>query len=98
MSEPGRSLMRWMLGGLAVIGIILLLLASRGHAHDWYSGTRDPSDGYGCCGGHDCGIINPRWIHAADGGVRVVMTVEQARTINPAATEPVDAFVPENRI
>lgn len=78
--------------------VALFMTVNLAFAHSWYSGTRDPTDGYGCCGGHDCAVLDPRWVFPVDGGVRVVMTLEQARTVNPLTVAPVDAFVPDARI
>ncbi len=37
-----------------IILALLLCLAKAAHAHDWYTGTRNPVNGQGCCGGKDC--------------------------------------------
>jgi hypothetical protein len=99
MSVPFKFLL-WMIGGCIAILLVMAYLGASlpAHAHDWYSGTKDPVSGYGCCGGSDCAIIDPRWVHAVEGGVRIVMTAEQAASINPSTTRPIDAFVPEARI
>lgn len=67
-------------------------------AHDWYSSTSDPVFQSNCCGGHDCAPVDSSWVSETRDGYRLTMTVDQARTVNPMASVPVDAVVPWSRI
>ncbi|TMJ35180.1 MAG: helix-turn-helix domain-containing protein [Alphaproteobacteria bacterium] len=67
-------------------------------AHDWYSSTADPVYQSNCCGGHDCAPVDSEWVSEVAEGYRLKMTIDQARTVNPAAETPVDAVVPWSRI
>jgi hypothetical protein len=46
----------WLLliAGYIFIASIVIRSAS---AHEWYSGQRNPVNGYGCCNGSDCHLI-----------------------------------------
>lgn len=85
---------------LWLIGTACLYLAhvATAKAHDWYSSTSDPVWQSSCCGGHDCAPVDAEWVTEAPGGYQLKMTIEQARTVNPSASEPVDAFVPWSRV
>lgn len=78
--------------------IFLISMSNASLAHEWYSTAKDPAYSSNCCGGHDCAPINPEWVDVEGDGYRVRMTTEQSRTINPASSAPVDAFVPGNRV
>ncbi len=69
-------------------------------AHDWYSAKRDPVYGWSCCGGHDCArwAIRKGSISAEPTGLRVRLTLEETRAINPLAEYPIDALVVWPRI
>lgn len=92
--------LRWWVLALVITGLagLLLLWARSALAHDWYSSTKDPVWDTGYCGGHDCAPVNPEWVTEEPGGFRLRMTVEQARTVNPETSAPIDAFIPWNSI
>lgn len=82
-----------------VVGLsIITYVIAPARAHDWYSAAQDPVYSSDCCGGHDCAPLNAEWVKVEGDGYRVRMTVEQSRTINPSSTEPVNAFVPGERV
>jgi hypothetical protein len=68
------------------------------HAHSWYSSTNDPAYQSNCCGGHDCAPVDPAWVSETKEGYHLVMTLEQARTVNPTAVSGIDAIIPWNRV
>jgi hypothetical protein len=90
----------------------LLVMARQAHAHDPvysnsivvfpdpYSGKRDPQTGLLCCGGEDCETLKvmPGMLTPGDDGIRLKLTEEQARVINPNRIGPVDTVIPLNRI
>ena len=70
-------------------------------AHSWYSDSKDPVNGTPCCGGHDCApfpFVVGKNIFPTNEGYRIVLTVEEAKTINPYSTEPIDAVVIWERV
>lgn len=69
-------------------------------AHDWFTGTRDPVTGGGCCGGSDCSLlkIEPGVLEGEAGGYRLRLTAEQAAKINPSRKQPVDTLIAWDRI
>ena len=84
----------------------LLASISAASAHDEYPGTKDPVTGRLCCSTSagdsygDCDVLNVTATNLtpeAD-GYRVILTLEEARQINPFATMPVDQIVPWNRV
>lgn len=87
-------------GVVPILALFLVLLTSYAFAHSWYSEKRDPVTHHGCCGGTDCAtlLIEPGVLTPESDGYRIRLTVEQARRINPARLEPVDAFIPRARI
>lgn len=78
------------------IGVILW--AGPANAHAWYSTRQDPVWRNGCCGGKDCNELDGRFVEAEDAGLRVRLTAEQARAINPNRNASVDAVVEWNRV
>lgn len=83
---------------LLIIAWVCLLIADRAMAHDWYSSTSDPVTKSSCCGGSDCAPIDTAWVSPAADGVRLRMSISEARTVNPNATAPIDAVIPWSRI
>jgi hypothetical protein len=81
---------------LAVLG----LLATEALAHSWYSQKRDPIfSTTTCCGGTDCRELPAHAIHPSpDGSIRVTLTLEEAKLINPNRDEPFDEIIPFERI
>ena len=78
---------------------LLLLAAVPAEAHSWYSQMRDPIfNGTTCCGGSDCAPLPPHAISFVNGELRVTLTLEEAKRINPARVEPFDAIIPFDRI
>lgn len=79
----------------------LTLLSVNAHAHSWYTDKHDPVTGGGCCGGHDCAVFIPdigKTMFYVKGGVRIVLTIEQARLINRHTARAIDAVIPIDRI
>lgn len=80
--------------------------ATKAEAHDWYSKSYDPVTHGWCCntsngdGYGDCSqlILEPGVLTGEVGGYRLRLTAEQAQRINPLRREPVDTFIPEERI
>ncbi len=84
--------------GLALIA--LALTATSADAHSWYSKRRDPIyNTTTCCGGTDCRELPSHAMSITpDGNLRVTLTLEEAKKVNPARTEPFDAVIPFDRI
>ena len=78
----------------------LLMISTPALAHDWYSGTRDPVTGGGCCGVADCAVlkIEPGMLTGEVDGYRLRLTAEQAGRINPARKMPVDTLIVWDRM
>src|SRR5690348_1421085 len=83
---------------LIIVGIGVIAGARNALSHDWYGSTNDPVFQSNCCGGHDCAPVDPGWISETKEGFHLAMTLEQARTVNPATQFPVDAIIPWNRV
>jgi len=84
----------------AISAAFFFLAAAPAAAHEWYSGRRDPIfNTTTCCGNSDCA---PLPAHAMsftpDGELRVTLSLEEARLINPARQEPFDEVIPFERI
>lgn len=81
-------------------GVVCLAIATPALAHSWYSKKRDPIySATTCCGGTDCAPLPSSAItYTPDGELRVVLTLEQAKMINPLRSEPFDAVIPFDRI
>lgn len=94
--------MRW----LVALGIIIaaalfclvMIFTGMANAHSWYSKRSDPVWNNSCCGGTDCHELDGRFVTAETEGLRVRLTAEQARAINPKRNLAVDAVVEWNRI
>lgn len=79
--------------------IALVLLATPAMAHEWYSQRRDPVfSANTCCGGTDCAPLPAHAMQNTPDGLRVVLTLAEAKAINPARSEPFDALIPFDRI
>ena len=78
----------------------LLFLPTTASAHEWYSQRRDPVySTTTCCGGQDCSPIPPHAISITpDGHLRVTLTVEDARRINPVRRYGFDRVIDFDRI
>ncbi len=92
------------LASLVVLLIVMLLalpiFAGMAKAHSWYSERRDPIfSGTTCCGGYDCAPLPAHAIQwTDDGNLRIVLTLEEAKAINPGRLEPFDEVIPFERI
>lgn len=84
----------------AMLVAVLCLLASPAFAHSWYSQRRDPIyNTTTCCGGLDCRELPSHAISITpNGDLRVTLTLEEARFINPGRMEPFDEIIPFERI
>lgn len=81
---------------IATLGV----MASEAAAHQWYSERRDPIfNQTSCCGGTDCAPLPPHAISITpDGDLRVTLTVEEARAINPVRRYGFDKVISFDRI
>ncbi len=88
----------------AVVAALLTLgivVCSTAHAHSWYSKKVDPVFRASCCGGSDChefAAIPDETITAEATGYRIILTHEQAKTINPYAASGINALVVYERV
>lgn len=83
-----------------ILAAALCGAATAAYAHDWYSGTRDPVTNGGCCGGSDCRdlVVRPGMLTPEADGIRVILTAEEAKRINPARPTGFNAVIPMNRV
>ena len=79
---------------------MLPVLAPKGFAHSWYSDRRDPIfNQTSCCGFVDCAPLPAHAISITpDGQLRVTLTVEEARKINPMRRYGFDRVIDYDRI
>ena len=47
---------------------LLVIMTPQAQAHDWYKGTKEPSNGVECCGGFDCHAIPASDVKVLGGG------------------------------
>jgi hypothetical protein len=82
------------------LSIALIGVSSAAEAHSWYSERRDPIyNATTCCGGQDCSPIPPHAISITpDGNLRITLTVEEARRINPVRRYGFDKVIQFERI
>jgi hypothetical protein len=81
--------------------MIFLMLAVRpAHAHDPYTGKIDSKFKNGCCGGSDCAVlkVKPGMLTGEGDDLRLRMTLEEAREINPYRAKPVDTIITYDRV
>jgi hypothetical protein len=85
---------------VAISLAVLCLSAAVANAHSWYSGKTDPVYGQSCCGGSDCAQwkILPGELSAEEDGIRVRLSHERTRLINPYSQSPIDALVKWDRV
>ena len=77
----------------------LLSLTCTAHAHEWYSKRRDPIfSATTCCGGSDCAPLPQHAMQFTADGLRVVLSVDEARAINPSRRSGFDQLIPFDRI
>lgn len=74
--------------------ITLVMWAWRAEAHDWYTGTKNPVTGYGCCGGNDCAKIPVTSGKAITGGYRITLMPGD----HPLVTRPHIFTVPTKEV
>lgn len=92
---------RYLLHLAALVAAFLFLApVMAAFAHEWYSGKRDPIfNQTTCCGGSDCGPLPAHAMsYTPDGDLRVTLSLEEARKINPWRFEPFDEIIPFERI
>lgn len=84
----------------ALVAAFVFPGASPSSSHSWYSHKTDPVYRSSCCGGTDCAMwaIQPGEIAATAEGIRVILTLERSRTINPNSVLPIDALVTWDRV
>lgn len=85
----------WCFAAAAAVSVIL---SSSALAHGPSVGKTDPAFNNNCCGGHDCAIVPTDWVREVQSGFHLVMTLDQAKTVNPSAVLPVSALVPYIRV
>jgi len=78
--------------------IMLIVIAGKARAHDWYTARHDPVTNVGCCGGYDCAAIPSRFVTPVDGGYKLVMNLEESQLVNAFSSAPIDAFIPYDRV
>jgi hypothetical protein len=78
----------------------ILAAATPAFAHSWYSQKRDPIyNATTCCGGSDCAPLPAHAMSITpEGDLRVQLTLEEARKINPARRMAFDEVIPHERI
>jgi hypothetical protein len=69
-------------------------------SHEEFTGKKDPVTMLLCCGGEDCKILDvqPGMLTSGPDGIRLRLTEEEARKINPKRVGPVDTVVTYDRI
>lgn len=92
--------MRRLLLLAALVAAFVFLAPLIAHAHSWYTQKHDPQTGVGCCGGSDCAplVLQPGMLTGEVNGYRLRMTLEQARHVNINRLDPLDIFIPFDRV
>ena len=85
---------------IAIAIAACLLLIAPVYAHSWYGERRDPIfNQTSCCGGLDCAPMPAHAISITPNGhLRVTLTVEEARRINPIRRYGFDKIISFERI
>jgi hypothetical protein len=85
---------------IAALLLSVTAFTSSALAHEWYGKRRDPIFNMTtCCGGSDCAPLPPHAIRFTPGGeLRITLSLDEARRINPARVEPFDEIIPFERI
>jgi hypothetical protein len=98
--HPVKRLARLhLIPALLALIVFFVLATTIARAHEWYSGKRDPIfNQTTCCGGSDCGPLPAHAISQVNGDLRVTLSLEEARRINPRRQEPFDEIIPFERI
>ena len=82
---------------LSLIGTAATYLPAS--AHSWYSHRTDPIfNSTSCCGGTDCAPLPEHTMQLTPDGLRVVLTLAEAKAINPNRVEAFDELIPFDRI
>jgi hypothetical protein len=78
----------------------LVAIATPAFSHEWYGMRRDPIyNQTSCCGGQDCAPLPPHAISITpEGDLRITLTVEEARKINPIRRYGFDKVIRYDRI
>lgn len=89
-----------LLAGACVCIIYFAFLLGPALGHDFMlNGTRSPT-GEWCCGAEDCGLVDPKAVHAVKGGYSVVGTVTYGAVVTgnkldgPTTTDQVNETIP----
>ena len=84
----------------SLVAALLIALPSTAQAHSWYQNKTDPVYMQSCCGLLDCApwIIQPGELSAEEHGLRVRLSLERTRQINPLSQAPIDALVIWERV
>lgn len=89
------------MSALRITSLIVLGLfsAQSALAHEWYSNRRDPIfNATRCCGNADCAPLPEHSISITPEGLRVTLTPEEARRINPTRRSGFDRIIDFERI
>lgn len=71
LGGPLDYVARWtlyLISALFLVACISAMWITFAHAHDWYTTTKDPVTGLGCCGVEDCAPIRTEDVEKVDGG------------------------------
>jgi hypothetical protein len=84
---------------ILVVLAVLIGYTGMAQSHEWYSTRRDPVfNTTTCCGGTDCAPIPAHAMKVTPDGLRVTLTAEEARQINPRRYEAFDKLIEFDRI
>ena len=89
----------------SVFALVLTVCGSAAFAHDiWINrGSFKNPAGEWCCGAEDCGVVNPKAVHALSGGYSVVGSVTYGEAITgnaadgPTTHDNVNEVIPYNQ-
>lgn len=82
-----------------VVLAALIGYAGMAQSHEWYGKRRDPVfSTTTCCGGSDCAPIPAHAMKVTPEGLRVTLTAEEARKINPQRFDAFDRLIAFDRI
>lgn len=77
----------------------LMVCADMAMAHEWYGKRRDPIFNLTtCCGGSDCAPLPAHALTVTPDGLRVTLTADEARKINPKRNAPFDKLIDFDRV
>lgn len=79
--------------------VVFALFPSPSQAHEWYGKRRDPIfNSTTCCGGSDCAPLPAHALRNTPQGLFISLTLEEAKKINPARTQPFSVLINYDRI